>query len=206
MASGFRRDAAFTDGNGRRRSETAKTLSATTLPILLKARMHTNHLWQSSRRAFLHVAQAQPETLAAAWHRKTGRTQCYGDLLETVAERLGLALEREFLAIDFILMSGESRVPWIAIESENDSWDVAHEIAKLSAVASPVRVLLTVAEWDQSLGGWSHAGQKSELLPKWGFDFRGRLEAWQHPGTIGLLVGERGRDERLRYYSYTFDE
>jgi hypothetical protein len=157
-------------------------------------------------RFFGHVAGTSPEDVHAAWHNLTARTQFIAAALAEVAGPLGLTVEREFMAVDHVCLGGEANVPIIAIESENRHDTVTRELAKLTAFAAPLRLLITVAEWSDGFGGSSGGVPAARLLADWRNQVQQRLKAWPRKGIVAAIVGEWGRDDQLRFYPHRLSE
>lgn len=165
-------------------------------------------LWSRFRDTFKAEAEAcDLDDLAKAWASRTERTCFYADLLlQRVARSLKLELVREPWKIDFamtIASSNGSPIPIVFIESENDVRDADHEVRKLCCHAAPLKVLITVAAWDESPGSWPGGGHKSEHLRRWQDIVREHGTVWLHRGLLGVLVGEwHDKKGRFRFYAY----
>jgi hypothetical protein len=115
--------------------------------------------------------------------------------LETVIEEQ-LETGNELFKVDFAISRNSDgvNVPIIFIESENNMDSADHEVRKLVNLAAPLRVLITVAQWDES-GIWDGrgGGHRSSRLSRWG-----RVSIKQYgpePGWLGfsLASGVRTR-------------
>jgi hypothetical protein len=151
-------------------------------------------LWFRFRDAFMTAVSAmETEQLTAAWASQTARTIFYRDsILKSVPE---------LFKVDFVMATQSSsglQVPVIFIESENIAISASHEVCKLSALAVPLRVLITVVEWSDL---WTTGGRRKILLPQWQSIVRAHAEIWPHPGWLGIVIGEWGPDSHLRFYT-----
>src|SRR6202035_5237607 len=136
------------------------------------------------------------------------RTQLYAErIVPAIAATMGLLrIPGEPLRVDHVL-SDQSGVPIIFIESEN-AWDTAHqELQKLCWVAAPLRVVFTVCQWDDTPGIWTSGGRKAACREKWQSILRGQSRVWPNPGLIAVIIAEAcqvGQRERVRYYGLCF--
>jgi len=148
--------------------------------------------WSSFAVAFIEQIRASSDqALAFAWSTHEDRTRFYReDLLERVAGSLQLTLKREILLVDYALCETENGldVPVIFIESENAIYSADQEIGKLASLSSPLRVLLSVGEWDR--GVWSHAGLVETCLPRWRHIVATYERVSPRSGLIVALIGE----------------
>src|SRR5437762_2432358 len=113
-------------------------------------------LWNRFQEIFESMAEdCDPLELVTAWKSKTNRTKFVKHFLSQVASALGLTLERELWKVDFalsVVSETESNVPVIFVESENVIKDVSREggeVRKLCCHSAPLKVLITVGEWDE---------------------------------------------------------
>jgi hypothetical protein len=108
--------------------------------------------------------------------------------------------------VDFAIsrISDGVTVPIIFIESENNPNSADHEVRKLVNLAAPLRVLITVAQWDDESAIWvgRGGGHRSILLPRWEKIIRQHQMVWPRAGVIGILVGEWRPDKVFRFYGY----
>jgi len=147
--------------------------------------------------------------LMNAWMGEDQRTLYYSEtIFPEVAEKLGLRLEMRLLNVDFAMCSQDGSglgVPLAFIESENKIATTKDEIRKLCCVSAPLRVLVTVAEWDDTPGTWKHGGRKREFLALWETIIKRHFATWPQPAVFGILVGEASfADTRLRFYTHAF--
>jgi len=169
-------------------------------------------IWKEFRGEFRRCLAKEnpPLQLMQAWMTGGERTCFYSEaVLPEVAGGLGLRVEKELLNIDWALclpVSDEFSVPVIFVESENTAGGADQEVRKLCCVSAPLRILITVAEWDEVEGVWPNGGNKTKMLHGWQEIVRHHAKTWPCPSLLGILVGELSRDEtRLRFYSYAID-
>jgi len=162
-------------------------------------------LWsQFSDSLALQLRQTAHADLASSWASPGRRTRFYAtDLLKRVAADLGLVLQRERLLVDYALCTATHDVPLIFIESENDPFLADQEIWKLSALSSPVRVLISVAEWDETPAVWASGGCRTKRLSRW----RAIAQSFSDEigdvsGVTAAIIGEWRRDDVFRLYAY----
>ena len=158
------------------------------------------------------LSNTPSQRLWEAWGSRGRRTIFYTeDLLPPVARELGLEWETELLAVDYAMSLPISRVPLVFVEAENDIGNAYNEVRKLCCLSAPVRVLLTVGEWDATEGVWSHGGLRLTLLKTWQAIVEAHVKARPSASVLGVLVGEwcdalpARSDHRLRFYSYLID-
>jgi hypothetical protein len=165
-------------------------------------------LWQRFCQAFIREVAAVPVAdLDVLWSNEKKRTRFYlRHLLPAISDGLGLGWKCEvFHRADFVIFdAGERGVPLIMIESENKPFSAATEVRQLCLLSAPLKVLLTVTEWDDEPGGWQHGGYRRELLDEWASVIRAFSKVWPRTGVLAILVGER-RLDRLRFYATVFD-
>jgi hypothetical protein len=128
--------------------------------------------------------------------------------LETVIEEQ-LETGNELFKVDFAISRNSDgvNVPIIFIESENNMDSADHEVRKLVNLAAPLRVLITVAQWDES-GIWDGrgGGHRSSLLSRWGRVIRQHQTVWPRAGVVGILIGEWRPNKTFRFYGYGYGE
>jgi DDE domain len=81
------------------------------------------------------------------------------------------------------------------IQSENNAYSADHEVRKLVNLAAPLRVLITVAQWDEESGIWVGRGGRT---PK---HSTASLGAGDTSASNNLAKGWRGRDSGWRVAS-----
>jgi hypothetical protein len=171
--------------------------------------MNPNSMWADFVANFkLALKSADAEAFQKAWSTQTYRTEFYRTLiLRRVAQAMGYEFETELFKVDFAMWTrvGSQMVPVVFIESENAASTATHEIRKLAYITAPLRVLITVVEWDETVGVWESGGFRSELLKEWQSIVRAYNSVWPRTGLIGLIVGEWRRDNVLRFYARAID-
>lgn len=161
-------------------------------------------------KAALEVQAA--DSLVQAWSNSSTRTGLYKKLFrEQIATSAGLEYSSELFLVDHLLRSGgPDWVPKVWIESENAVLTAQHEIYKLCCLHSPLKVLITVAAWDEAQY-WRGAGQ--EGFPKGWVIPEDHLKCWHRvvkafsdsgsfSGQLGVIIGELSPSGRLRYYAH----
>src|SRR5205814_6852218 len=118
-----------------------------------------------------------------------------------VAEALDLALEPELLIVDFALVGKVDRVPRVFVESENIASSADQEVRKLCCLAAPLKVLLSVCEWDEAPSVWRRGSVRPRLLPAWRRVVAAHADAGLLSGEIVGVVAEWRPDHFLRLYS-----
>jgi hypothetical protein len=165
------------------------------------------HLWHSFVIEFKkHLDAASESDLKNAWSTHTNRTRFYRKILSNVSQGLGFEIGPEEFTVDFVMWTSgtEERVPLMFIESENSVTTAIHEIRKLACLTAPLRVLITVVEWDEIPGVWKGGGMRSKLLSEWEAIIRRHNFVWPRVGLLGLIVGEWRPDDTLRFYANAF--
>lgn len=150
------------------------------------------------------LAYLSDDALLSAWHGRTERTQFWTrEVLPGVAEALGLKLTTELFKVDAAMSvastNGED-IPVVFIESENEATTASHEMRKLAAISCPLAVLITVVEWNPVV--FPGKSCRDRLMSEWAGILQARSNVWARPGVIGVIVGEWGSDERLRFYRF----
>lgn len=165
-------------------------------------------LWSDFQISFCRAIHAADEAqMRAAWRSPGTRTHFYAnELMSRVARDLGLEpSSSEWMTVDYTLWSrsdaGEP-TPAVLIESENNSFDAAHEVRKLCSLAAPLRVLITVVEWEDLLPRWTKPGNRKALTERWRHIREAYSSAWPDNGIVGVLVGEWGPDHVLRFHAF----
>jgi hypothetical protein len=174
-------------------------------------------LWQHFMDQFSKsIQQSSEKELTLAWSSLRARTNFYRTLLMPLATSLGTIIEEtletgnELFKVDFAISrkSNEIQVPIIFIESENNAESADHEVKKLVNLAAPLRILITVAQWDDETDIWAKRGgsAKGRLLPHWEEVIRQHQIVWPRPGVLGILIGEWRPNKTFRFYAYGYGE
>jgi hypothetical protein len=135
-------------------------------------------LWHRFIETFSAEIRGSTEShLASVWSSHKGRTKFYREMLKPLGVSLGTLVEEELetgselFKVDFAISrhSDGVKVPIIFIESENNAYSADHEVRKLVNLAAPLRVLITVAQWEEESAVWAGRGgaHQSILLPRW---------------------------------------
>jgi len=162
-------------------------------------------LWNDFLKYFELELRNTPVThLVWAWESAANRTKSYRDcLLPKIAARMSLTARYELFRVDSSFCVGHDDSVWVPIvhvESENNAASATHEVAKLSALNAPLKVLIVCDEWS-TYGGWSHGGREASHLAKWRAVINAYRYHYSGNGPVGLIVGELGNDKRLRFFS-----
>ncbi len=125
---------------------------------------------ESLREQFLRsfkecIANSGSARLREAWKSQTTRTAFYDEIFERVAGSFDLRLEHQLLIVDYAMVTKDD-VPRVFIESENIASSAAQEVRKLCCLASPLKVLFSVCEWDESFP-WRRGSMRPRVLPAW---------------------------------------
>jgi hypothetical protein len=174
------------------------------------------NLWHNFLEAFSSaVTNADRDRFALAWAGAKARTSFYKEMLTPLATSLGTLIEepletgRELFKVDFVFSrkSNEISVPLIFIETENNPDSAYHEVRKLVNLAVPLRVLITVSQWDEG-GIWESrgGGNQNRLLAQWESVIQEHQKVWPRPGVVGILIGEWRPDRKFRFYGYGYGE
>ncbi len=164
-------------------------------------------LWNSFVSEFKkHLHAASEADLKKAWSKHADRTHFYREILHKVSGGLGFGIKSEEFKVDFVMWTkgSEEPVPLVFIESENFAATASHEIRKLSCLTTPLRVLITVVQWDETPSIWAGRGLRSKLLAEWEAIIRRYNFVWPRVGLLGLIIGEWRPDNTLRFYANAF--
>ncbi|MGH7325358.1 MAG: hypothetical protein ACREJ9_12015, partial [Candidatus Rokuibacteriota bacterium] len=127
---------------------------------------------------------------------------------DRVAIRLELDLEIELRRVDFAMTRTAQngiKVPLIFIESENAPESAVREVRTLCCLATPVKVLMTVAQWDETPGVWKRP-KRSHLIERWTPIVKAFAEVCPFPGVLGIIIGEWIEPNGpLKFYSLEFE-
>ncbi len=171
--------------------------------------MDPRSLWADFSAKFIEYLQTAPsDALATAWSTQTERTKFYQTTaLEHVASTLGYKFRTELFKVDFAMsvVKDDRKIPIIFVESENLITTAAHEIQKLCCISAPLRILLSVAEWDETKGVWQSGGHRTTYLSEWQAIIRAHNSVWSRTGLIGIVVGEWRPTDVLRFYFTAID-
>jgi hypothetical protein len=132
-------------------------------------------LWHRFTEQFSAAIKTSADSdLASVWSNRKARTQFYREMLKPLSVSLGTVIEEkletgnELFKVDFAISrdSDGIKVPIIFIESENDPTSAHHEVRKLVNLAAPLRVPITVSQWDDESTIWigRGGGHRSILL------------------------------------------
>ena len=174
-------------------------------------------LWHRFIESFTAEILGSTEShLASVWSSPTARTKFYCETLKPLAMSLGTVIDEELetgselFKVDFAISrnSKDVKVPIIFIESEKNAFSADHEVRKLVSLAAPLRVLITVAQWDEESEIWVGRGgaHRSNLLSRWEQVIRQHQIVWPRAGVVGIMVGEWRADKKFRFYGYGYGE
>lgn len=139
------------------------------------------------------------DELGRAWQSRKERTEFYKRVFEKVAGRLCLEYEPELLNIDYVMREKDYQLK-IIIESENETSTAEKEIWKLCCVNSPVKILLTVAEWSKDKN-WSQPCREL-YLKKW-FEIIKNFPEEQ--ANIKIIIAE-AQDKKVEFLVCNIDK
>lgn len=167
-------------------------------------------LWATFQHAFCAAIQSlETARLVEIWATQQTRTDYYSDeLLKCIARTLELDFKREYSRVDYSMWdsrSGSEATPVIFIESENHATGGDHEVETLCCLAAPVKVLITVGEWEDVLPRWRRGGQRSLLMTRWRSIRSAYQTAWPDAGVFGVIVGESDPDGVIRFHAFELD-
>jgi hypothetical protein len=101
--------------------------------------------------------------------------------------------------------SGSEPTPVVFVESEEQATCADQEVKTLCSLAAPLKVLITVGEWEDVTPRWRNGGHRSTLVTRWRAIRSAYHEAWRDPGVFGVLVGESDPDGILRFHAFELD-
>jgi len=164
-------------------------------------------LWTQFHRAFeAEIRGTSDEDLYAAWQKPSRRTKLYaGTIVPKIASHLGLSDISELFKVDWVMRTPCSTgefVPVVFVESENVAKTAGHEMRKLCAISCPLAVLITVIEWNPTV--FPKKASRDRLMTEWERIIKAHYEIWPRQGTIGVIVGEWGPNNFLRFYSLAY--
>jgi hypothetical protein len=169
--------------------------------------------WDQFKGVFKAALEAQPpESLLQAWENSSNRTGFYKGLFrDYIAKEAGLEYSSELFLVDHLLRTGDPNwMPQVWIESENSVLSAQHEIYKLCCLQGPLKVLITVAAWDETQH-WRGVGLQGfpeswvipeDHLKKWHSIVKAFSDSYNFSGQLGVIIGERSPNGRLRYYAH----
>lgn len=166
--------------------------------------------WTAFRDSFIRQLQSTaPQLLRTAWQSATERTKLYtSSVIPAIAGDLGLSRADELFRVDAAMgkvASNGLTVPIVFVESENVAASIGKargEMYKLCSLSCPLAVLVTVVEWSPAIFG--SRAREQELTMEWQRIIAAYHEVWPRTGIIGVIVGEWGPDNRLRFYSFAY--
>lgn len=167
---------------------------------------NSTELWASFRRAFLDAAnETNFQDFGNAWKSCKNRTEFYFNiLLPNIASRLSMSYEKEkFFHIDavFCREGGQTtKIPFIALESENHVKTSDNEIKKLCMLNTPVKILMICNTWNDST--------KEKMKDNyWDYiigDFHDQVGLI---GVLAVIIGEwDDYENELKFYTHVYDE
>lgn len=167
--------------------------------------MEAQRLSADFREQFRAVIEAaSPADLTQMWSDSHRRTEFYArTLMPELAVRMEMGVASEVLRVDYTLVEKASGVPLVVVESENEAFRAQEELWKLCCLSAPLRVLLTVVQWDDTPGVWEGGGWRSRLLHNWGCTVKAHAAVFPVPSLLLVLVGE-WRANALRYHLASF--
>ena len=171
-------------------------------------------------RILQEISLLSPKERGRRWHSSSsGRTSLYlTDLMSAITEacRASWAI-RELHRFDAAFgteyidpkTATKIRIPILLLESENVADSAHHELERLCWSFAPLRLLITVAEWNPTQ--FPGTAGRCRLREQWDKYIRGydrSLRQWgvQRNGIVAIMVGECGVDGILRFYSYEYRE
>ncbi|SAL51420.1 hypothetical protein [Caballeronia concitans] len=167
-------------------------------------------LWVQFQACFVDALKAtDPCSFSWAWESAANRTSFYQNgILPKVAQCLGLIDVYELFRVDSTFCVGQSAaekatlVPIIHVESENNTPSAGHEVRKLCALTSRLKVLIVCDEWSCA---WSHGGHASRYLAEWRDLVRNHNLYHPDDCEVGVIVAERRDDgtsaEKIYFYA-----
>lgn len=178
---------------------------------LKSPKQQSQQLWAEFQKHFEEVLRtAPPCEVAWAWKSAANRTSFYRNrVLPKVARNLGFIDAYELFRVDSTFCLGESRdeqetlVPIIHVESENHANSAGHEVRKLCALTSRLKVLITCDIWSKK---WTRGGHASEYQESWRALIENHLRHYPDDCEYGLIVAERhgiGPLDRVYFHSMT---
>ncbi|QIE22968.1 hypothetical protein [Caballeronia sp. SBC2] len=194
------------------------TLTATTRWEHKSSKRQSQHLWEEFIRLFKESLEIRTEEeLAWAWASANNRTSMYRNkIMEEIADGLDLINAYELFRVDSTLCVGETRekpdtlVPVIHVESENSATTASHEVRKLCALKSKLKVLISCDQWSRE--NWKMGGSAKRLMPIWRDLVRNHHRFYPDDCEYGVIVAEFVEEEgkprvgTLHFYATTLTE
>jgi hypothetical protein len=167
-------------------------------------------LWTAFQESFCAaILSLEGIRLAEIWAAQYSRTIFSADeLLKSVAKDLDLDFKREHSRVAYSMWdcrSDSEPTPVIFIESEEQATCADQEVKTLCSLAAPLKVLITVGEWEDAMPRWRNGGLRSTLVTRWRSIRSAYHTAWRDPGVFGVLVGESDPDGLLRFHAFELD-
>jgi hypothetical protein len=177
--------------------------------ISLTSKQRSQAVWSEFLELFIRALESKPPCqFAWAWKSAKNRTSFYRNgVLPEVAKGLGLVDAYELFRVDstFCVQSASpkaSLVPIIHVESENQAASAEHEVRKLCALTSRLKVLISCDEWSDS---WNHGGHAQRYLSDWRQLVRNHNSFHPDDCEMGVIVAEcrddRTPDEEIYFYA-----
>jgi len=167
-------------------------------------------LWAAFQRSFCAaILSLEGIRLAEIWAAQYSRTIfCADELLKSVAKDLELDFKREHSRVAYSMWDYRAHsepTPVIFIESEEQATCADQEVKTLCCLAAPLKVLITVGEWEDVIPRWRNGEHRSTLVTRWRSIRAAYQTAWRDPGVFGVLVGESDPDGFLRFHAFELD-
>jgi hypothetical protein len=167
-------------------------------------------LWAAFQKSFCAaILSLEGIRLAEIWAAQYSRTIFSADeLLKSVAKNLDLDFKREHSMVAYSMWdcrSDSEPTPSIFVESEEQATCADQEVKTLCCLAAPLKVLITVGEWEDAMPRWRNGGLRSTLVTRWRSIRSAYNMAWRDPGVFGVLVGESDPDGLLRFHAFELD-
>jgi hypothetical protein len=155
----------------------------------------TPQLWLNFKNAFTKALdEAGKEKLNEAWKDVASKTTFYGNLMPSIANRLGMKHQFERLRRDHTFLKANG-VPLIIIECENQHGTAWQEMEFLCSLAAPLKMLVLSCEWQ--------ASEKNKFLPIWIEIIRKHHAVVSLDCMYGIIVGEWQESDFSFEYSFT---
>jgi hypothetical protein len=167
-------------------------------------------LWTAFQKSFCAaILSLEANRLAEIWAAQYSRTIFSADeLLKSVSKNLDLDFKREHSRVAYSMWdcrSDSEPTPVIFVESEEQATCADQEVKTLCCLAAPLKVLITVGEWEDAMPRWRNGGLRSTLVTRWRSIRSAYNTAWRDPGVFGVLVGESDPDGLLRFHAFELD-